>query len=249
MGRRTLYCETEINGDEDVESLPGLTFELTTLSAHVQYLRSMPLEQTNDTVGTDAHDHPSTPFLILFNHTLLRSPNADVLIHPLAMIRHGIIIGHLSYTKEYLMERFYEVQSSSSKIPEKVFHRMFDAFLTLFPTEADIRHDPPIKKSNLSGAIIVLVATCSCGHPIQADRIRENLQMAMRQASRSRCFIWTRDDANCLEMLKELHQRLKRSPCYPVCLRMLIESSEQQPVIPIEELYSRYNPSLEDSTT
>lgn len=226
MGRRTLYCETEINGNEDVESLPGLTFELTTLSAHVQYLRSMPLEQTNDTVGTDAHDHPSTPFLILFNHTLLRSPNADVLIHPLAMIRHGIVIGHLSYTEEYLIERLYELQSSSSKIPEEAFHRIFDAFLTLFPMEAAIRRDPLIKKSNLSGAIIVLDAMCSCGYPIQADRIRENLQMAMRQASRSRCFIWTRYDANCLERLKELHPRFKSSPCYPVCLRMLIESSE-----------------------
>lgn len=113
---------------------------------------------------------------------------------------------------------------------------MFDAFLTLLPMEAAIRRDPPIKKSNLFGAITVLDAMYSCGHPILADRIRENLQMAMRQASWSRRHIRTRVDARCVKMLmEELGPRSNSSPYCQVCLRMLMESSEQQSVIPIEE--------------
>jgi len=239
--------ETNTDNGKEGEALPGITAKLTTLSAHIHYLQSLPLDVAIKALGVNARDHASTPFLKSFYHTQLRSPIADVLENRLALICHGIAIRHLGYTKRHLIESFNGLQSRSPNIPEKVFYRTFDAFLTLDPLKRANKRWPTISKESMFDAIMILHAMSSRGHDIQTDRIRKMLRKALKQNFRSRGGSLRRSDVHHLRMLIDrLNSSLNSSPSYAVCLRMLIESFQSQTGVSAQVLYREFKLSPQD---
>lgn len=238
IAQHPIHPEMQTDDGDERHVLPGVNVELTTLSAHLKYVQSMPSKQAIETLGKDAYDRASTPFLKSFYCTCLQSSRTEISKYCFALICHGITIGHSGYRKAYLSEIFEESQFSPPEVPTEVLPLLFDTFLTPQPTKVDSEGHPSLTKESVYSAVVVLDAMISRGHDVQTKEIHNRLGTAVKQAFRRYIGRITPYDADRLKVLLDnLHFRLQSSPNYALCLRMLAESLDQHAGVPVDKMY------------
>ena len=164
------------------------TSEPSMLRALVNDLEHLPLLDAIKALGRGANDFKSTPFLSSFYQSYPLFPSADHWECRLAVVCHGIRIGHSGYSKAHLTSLAYEMQSSLVEIPARVFSLIYKGFLIPNPQWAD-RHQgrPSIGPISLGNAVDTLEAMSFRGHRILTDEICSDLLVgAIRVNSLSR---------------------------------------------------------------
>ena len=146
------------------------------LRALVNHLENLSLLDALKALGRGANDFKSTPFLSSFYQSYPLFPSSDHWECRLAVVCHGIRIGHSGYTKAHLNSLACELQSSLVEIPARVFSLIYKGFLIPNPQRAD-RHQgqPSIGPIALGHAVDTLEAMSFRGHGILTDEIRSDL--------------------------------------------------------------------------
>ena len=155
------------------------------LRALVNHLERLPLQNALKALGRGANDFKSTRFLSSFYQSYPLFPSADHWECRLALVCHGIKIGHSGYSKAHLNALACEMQSSLVEIPAKVFSLIYKAFLIPNPQRAD-RHQgrPSIGPMNLGHAVDALEAMSFRGHRILTDEICSDLLVGAIRVNR-----------------------------------------------------------------
>ena len=146
------------------------------LRALVNHLERLPLNDALKALGHGPNDFKSTPFLSSFYQSYPLFPSADHWECRLAVVCHGIKIGHSGYSKAHLNSLACEMQSSLVEIPARVFSLIYKAFLLPNPQRAD-RHQrrPSIGPIALGHAVDALEAMSFRGHRILTDEVCSDL--------------------------------------------------------------------------
>lgn len=204
--------------------------ELDSLRQHVNSLWKLSREDTIKALGRDASDHDSTAFLKSFYEGLPQSLEAEHWELLLALVSHGVVIGHPGYGKAQLALLSQKMQLSI-KPPERVLRRLFHTFLIPNLEKAGIFRKtgtalPKLTKESIVNAIITLHVLHSHGFDIETRDIRYKLYRAAIMAFRDGPRIRTGDPGRLMWALDTLNARLHHSPSYSVCLRLLVESCE-----------------------
>ena len=196
------------------------------LRALVNHLEHLSLLDALKALGRGANDFKSTPFLSSFYQSYPLFPSADHWECRLAVVCHGIRIGHSGYTKAHLNSLACEMQSSLVDIPARVFWLIYKGFLIPNPQRAD-RHQgqPSIGPIALGQAVDTLEAMSFRGHRILTDEICSDLLVgAIRIKRHSRS---SNDQGP--RRLKDLLNYLSDKPLdLETELRILHECADQQ---------------------
>ena len=196
------------------------------LRALVNHLEHLSVLDALKALGRGANDFKSTPFLSSFYQSYPLFPSADHWECRLAVVCHGIRIGHFGYTKAHLNSLACEMQSSLVEIPARVFALIYKGFLIPNPQRAD-RHQgqPSIGPIALGHAVDTLEAMSFRGHRILTDEICSDLLVgAIRVKRHSRS---SNDQGP--RRLKDLFHHIFDKPLdLETELRILHECADQQ---------------------
>ncbi|KAL2044517.1 hypothetical protein N7G274_003222 [Stereocaulon virgatum] len=153
----------------------GDASKLIALQTLVDHLERLPSQDAIRALGKGAGDFDSTAFLSSFYQSYPLFPSVDHWECRLAVVCHGIIIGHPGYSKFHLEFLTNEMQSSLVEIPARIFLRLFKTFLTSFAKDA-----APLSLSERSvlSAANVLEFMSLHGHDILTEEIRSDLLVA-----------------------------------------------------------------------
>ena len=155
------------------------------LRALVNHLERLPLLDALEALGRGANDFQSTPFLSLFYQSYPLFPSADDWECRLAVVCHGIKIGHSGYSEAHLNSLACEMQSSLVEIPARVFSLIYKGFHIANPQRADTDQGrPSIRPTTLGYAVDTLEAMSFRGHRILTDEVRSDLLVGAIRVNR-----------------------------------------------------------------
>lgn len=204
----------------------GDTSKPVMLRALVNHLERLPSLDALKALGRGANDFKSTPFLSSFYQSYPLFPSADHWECRLAVVCHGIRIGHSGYTKAHLNSLACEMQSSLVDIPARVFSLLYKGFLIPNPQRA-YKHQgrPSIGPVALGHAVDTLEAMSFRGHRILTDEICSDLLVGairVNRQSRSSSDQGPRRLKDLLDYVSDKPLDLKSE------LRVLHECADQQ---------------------
>ena len=205
------------------------------LRALVDHLKRMPLQDARKALGTGANDFKSTPFLSSFYRSYPLFPSADHWECRLALVCHGIKIGHSGYLTAHLNSLACEMQSSLVEIPAKVFSLIYKAFLIPNPQRAyNNQGRPSIAPTNLVHAVDALEAMSFRGHRILTDEICSDLLVGAIRVNR----YWRSSSDQGPRRLKDLLDQVSDKPLdLQDELRILHECADQQEWSILEDIW------------
>ena len=205
------------------------------LRALVNHLERLPLQDALKALGRGANDFNSTPFLSSFYQSYPLFPSTDHWECRLAVICHGIKIGHPGYSKAHLNFLACEMQSTLVEIPARVFSLIYKAFLLPNPQKADRHHGrPSIGPITLGHAVDALEAMSFRGNDILTDEICSDLLVgAIQMNNHSRSY-----SDQGPRRLKDLMDHVCDKPLdFENELRILHECADQQKWSILEDIW------------
>lgn len=151
------------------------------LRRHVEYVRSLPLENALAVLGGGGPDAFSTPFLRSFQHALPLFPTVEHWKYHLSLACYGLEIEAPGYDKAYLSRVFDDMRKSVIDIPAELYLLVIRMLLTPFPTESS-KGNLRLSSDLLCRAAGLLEDMIFRGHAIMTDEVRSLFELGIIRA-------------------------------------------------------------------